>query len=339
MTNTATRTGTPTITATPTITPTFTVTFTATITPTPPALANDVCSGATLVTSVPYTATQNTSTATTEPSDPSPSCGNHSAAKSVWYRFTAPGAGTIMADTFGSNYDTLLSVYTGACAALTAVPGACNDDAPATVQSQVIFNASGGTTYFFLVAAYGGVSDTLVFHLSFQAAGPTATVTVTPTATSTPSPSSTPIAGMTHTPTPTPLSPGGAPNDACANAAVISALPYTDAVSTSMATTEGTDPVPGCGNGSRSRSVWYRFTAAGAGTITADTLGSSYDTVLSVYTGACATFTPVGCNDDAPAAVQSKISFAANGGTTYFFLVTAYNGDGGSLAFHLSTAP
>jgi len=70
-------------------------------------------------------------------------------------------------------------------------------------------------------------------------------------------------------------------------------------------------------------------------------LGRNYDTILSVYTGACAALTsvPSACNDDAPSVAQSSVSFAATGGTTHFFLATAYNGSGGTLVFHLSTAP
>ena len=67
--------------------------------------------------------------------------GNHSVAKSVWYVFTASTASTITADTLGSSYDTILSVYTGACAALASVPGGCNDDAPLVLQSRVSFAA------------------------------------------------------------------------------------------------------------------------------------------------------------------------------------------------------
>jgi len=188
----ATNTPTQTPTNTPTSTSTQTPTSTATNTPTPPAVANDLCSGAIVVTSVPYTGMESTLAATKDPGDPTPSCGNHSAAKSVWYRFTAPSDGRITADTFGSSYDTLLSVHTGTCAALTAVSGGCNDgnDDARGSQSQVTFSVVGGTTYFFMITAYSGNGGTLVFHLAFAGADPTATRT--------------PILAVTRTPTATP---------------------------------------------------------------------------------------------------------------------------------------
>jgi hypothetical protein len=92
-----------------------------------------------------------------------------------------------------------------------------------------------------------------------------------------------------------------------------------------------------CGNGTRAKSVWYRYTALADGTLTANTFGSSYDTILAAYTGSCGAFTavPAACNDDS-GGLQSRISFQARGGVTYYFLVTAYRNDGGTLRFQLS---
>ena len=92
-----------------------------------------------------------------------------------------------------------------------------------------------------------------------------------------------------------------------------------------------------CGNGTRAKSVWYRYTALADGTLTANTFGSTYDTILAAYTGSCGAFTavPAACNDDS-GGVQSRISFQARAGVTYYFLVTAYRNDGGTLRFQLS---
>jgi len=86
----------------------------------------------------------------------------------VWYRFRAPTAGTITADTFGSSYDTILSAYTGFCGAMTEVSGACSDNANATTQSQISFTATSGQTYSFMVSAPNFDGGTLVFHLTFS---------------------------------------------------------------------------------------------------------------------------------------------------------------------------
>ncbi|NEO80728.1 hypothetical protein [Moorena sp. SIO4G3] len=67
---------------------------------------------------------------------------------SAWWSWTAPADGIVTIDTFGSNYDTTLAVYTGlAVNSLTEI--ASNDDADPgfTVQSAVQFTVTAGTTY------------------------------------------------------------------------------------------------------------------------------------------------------------------------------------------------
>ena len=125
------------------------------------------------------------------------------------------------------------------------------------------------------------------------------------------------------------------PNDNFADATVITTTPYSNTVDTSSATTETTDPTPACGNGSRGKSVWYRFTPPTSGTVTADTFGSNYDTILSVWTGSPGAFSAEACNDDAGATLQSQVSFTATAGTAYFFMISAYWDDGGTLVFNL----
>jgi pre-peptidase len=69
--------------------------------------------------------------------------------------------------------------------------------------------------------------------------------------------------------------------------------------------------------------VWFKWTAPGSGTATVNTLGSGYDTVLTVYDGR----TEVDCNDDAQGGTQSIVVFNAVEGTTYYFEVAAYDGN------------
>jgi hypothetical protein len=154
---------------------------------TPSGPANDACTTPAVIGAVPFSATLSTTGATTGIYDPLLSCillgGADQNTNSVWYRFTAPSDGTVVANTTGSDYDTALAAYTGTCGALTAV--ACNDDANGTLQSQVAFPVTGGTTYLlepthYFLDATGG---TLHFALAFTPAPPTPTPTVTPTAT------------------------------------------------------------------------------------------------------------------------------------------------------------
>ena len=65
----------------------------------------------------------------------------------------------------------------------------------------------------------------------------------------------------------------------------INVFPASSSLDTSAATLAPDDPVSGCGIGTNNASVWYRLVIPGKGRVTLDTGGSSYDTVLAVYTG------------------------------------------------------
>src|SRR5207245_8721318 len=111
--------------------------------------ANDDFSNAQAVPSIPFTHGIGTSGATVEPGEPAPSCAP--AGASVWYKYVTPPQppqAALVADTLGSDFDTVLAVYTGtALANLTEVPFACNDDSAGGRQSSVGFTASAGMTY------------------------------------------------------------------------------------------------------------------------------------------------------------------------------------------------
>ena len=141
-------------------------------------------------------------------------------------------------------------------------------------------------------------------------------------------------------------------NDNCLTAHVVAGTPFSDSIDTVNATTPRTDPVPVCGRGRSFNSAWYRLTPQQNAWVTANTFGSTYDTVLSVYTGVCGELSPVmeACNDDAfgssektatsgGGGKQSQISFFASPGTTYFLMVSAYQGDGGELLFNVDDPP
>lgn len=83
-----------------------------------------------------------------------PTAGASGAVHSVWWRWTAGATGTAVVDTFGSGFDTLLSVYTGSTLdSLNLV--AANDDANGTAHSRVSFEAVAGTTYYIAVDGSG----------------------------------------------------------------------------------------------------------------------------------------------------------------------------------------
>lgn len=125
-------------------------------------VANGSCSGAIVITNSSYTNAQSTLQADS-PGNPAPDC-VYGFGHGVWYEFTAPLTGLLEVDTFGSDYDTGLAIYTGSCGSLTEA--ACNDDAGGGITSQVILPASAGTTYFILAGGYD--SDAGNLNLDFN---------------------------------------------------------------------------------------------------------------------------------------------------------------------------
>jgi hypothetical protein len=97
------------------------------------------------------------------------------AIQSAWWKWTAPAAGTVVIDTFGSTLDTTLGVYTGAAVnALTTV--ATNDDSGGP-QSKVSFTAIKGTTY--MIAVDGKAAANGLFNLNLDLVIPPSNVVVT----------------------------------------------------------------------------------------------------------------------------------------------------------------
>ncbi|MCA1633855.1 MAG: NF038122 family metalloprotease [Acidobacteria bacterium] len=89
---------------------------------------------------------------------------------SVWYRWTAPGTGQATFNTEGSNYDTMLGVYTGASVGGLSLVIA-NDDVQNGVirTSTVTFTATAGTTYRIAVDGWHG--ETGQIKLNWTAPG------------------------------------------------------------------------------------------------------------------------------------------------------------------------
>lgn len=86
-------------------------------------------------------------------------------AKSIWYQWTAPADTTVEFSTRGSDFNTVLEVYTGSTVdGLTSVAG--NDDVayPNDVYSKVSFTATAGTTYMIAVDGYSGDTGQVAFN-------------------------------------------------------------------------------------------------------------------------------------------------------------------------------
>jgi hypothetical protein len=85
--------------------------------------------------------------------------------RTVWYQYNPASSTILRADTIGSDFDTLVAVWTGsALGSLTEI--ACDDDSGPGLQSDLGFQATGGTTYLFQVGGYNGDAGNLTLHLS-----------------------------------------------------------------------------------------------------------------------------------------------------------------------------
>jgi len=131
---------------------------------------NDDINAATVVNEpLPFTDAVSSVDATTAADDPD--CfGN---GPTVWYVYTPSASGPVSADTFGSDYDTTLSVYEGTPGSLVQI--VCNDDS-GTVQSRVVWEAAAGTSYYLMAGAYAsGPGGALNFTV--QPSAPPVTIT------------------------------------------------------------------------------------------------------------------------------------------------------------------
>src|SRR5205807_1839792 len=103
-------------------------------------------------------------------------------------------------------------------------------------------------------------------------------------------------------------------NDAFANATVISALPFSDVVDISAATTEAGEPPSSCSGGSSSqRTVWYSFTPAVSAVVTAS-VAAQFSTVVGVYSGGLGGLAEITCRSPF---VGRAATFRVQAGTTY----------------------
>lgn len=220
--------------------------------------------------------------------------------RSVWYRWTAPEAGLATFDTFDSNFDSVLAVYSGTTvSALTALGD--NDDVDRTTrQSRVTVPVVGGQTY--RVAVDGFRTDS-----SFQRAGD---IKVT-----------------------WDFELGGG-NDAFASAQVLKGRTGRVTGENRGATKESGEPRHADGRGGAS--IWFKWTAEADGEATFDTLGTTFDTLLGIYTGeSVAALTLIAKDDDIAASravYTSRARFVARAGQTVFIAVDGYRDEGAGAA-------
>ncbi len=128
-------------------------------------LPNDNCASATTVSTGTYIGTTCGATI-----DGTASCGISTGSPDVWYAFTPNCNASLILDTCGSSYDTVLSVLS-ACGGAEL---ACNDDCiggacAGFTQSCMSVAVTSGTTYRIRVSGYLGSSGNFVLHVGLAA--------------------------------------------------------------------------------------------------------------------------------------------------------------------------
>ena len=130
-------------------------------------------------------------------------------------------------------------------------------------------------------------------------------------------------------------------NDSFSNRIVMTSSGGNFSGSNVGATKESNEPVH-AGNSGNS-SVWWQWTPTDSGSATITTGGSSFDTLLAVYTGtSVSSLTVVASNDDfsgnSPSST-SRVTFNVSAGTSYKIAVDGYNINTGSIALTVTPPP
>lgn len=206
---------------------------------------------------------------------------------SVWYAFVAPADGLYILDTCNTAFDTILGVYQGS--ALGQLREVVINDDYCGRGSRVTFEAKAGQAYRVAIVAFRQLTedDEKTFSLNFKQA-------VRPD------------------------------NDAFARAVKLTG-PGRIAGTNALTTKELGEPIH-ARNGT-GHSVWYRYKATKSQTLTFDTLGSSFDTVLAVYRGTIGSLKQVAANDDANGEQGSEVRIKVKKGSTYFIAVDGSESD------------
>jgi uncharacterized delta-60 repeat protein len=178
---------------------------------------------------------------------------------SMWYTWTAPSDGVWTVDTHGSSFDTVLDIYTG--------PGQPtffnrfeNDDFLGRRTSQMSVPVTAGTVYQISVNGFNGVAGGIRLNWNL---------------------------------TPLPV------NDNFANAPMLVTGPLWGSVAGNTVGATAENGEPRHAGFAPTNSVWYKWVAPQDGEVQVDTMGSSIDTTLAVYTGnSVDALSQVAANDD-----------------------------------------
>ncbi|MEW6160131.1 MAG: SBBP repeat-containing protein, partial [Verrucomicrobiota bacterium] len=222
---------------------------------------------------------------------------NLASAKTLWWSWTAPGAGRVRLSTAPADFDTMLAVFRGQNLGELIVVDVSDDENAAEnrLTSSLEFMAAPGVEYQIVVDGKGGASGTLSLSLIFS----------------------------------------GQANDHFANRQMIPSFPASVSASNQDATFEAGEMWHGESPGGQS--LWWSWTATQNANVAVSTSGSDFDTLLAVYTGTELGELALvkGNNNSSDAATTSQVTFKAIQGETYHIAVDGQYTATGQIQLHL----
>jgi len=256
---------------------------------------NDECADA-IAVSVP-SSTLGTTIAANGP-DFGAACGTAVSAPGVWYKAIGTGR-TLTASTCGTaDYDTKISVFTGACDDLVCVGG--NDDGSGCpgFSSSYTWGAECGVEYLILVHGYNQSVGCFQLNLS---AGPAA-------------------------------------NDLCAGAVAMTVGDTVSGSTNGATVDADAQAAAGCTDSITAPGVWYSFVSGGGDVLVSVCDAADYDTKLHVFSGGCDALVCEASNDDGDDCgnYTSELSLATTADTEYLVLVSGYGDDTGCFDLTVS---
>ena len=224
-----------------------------------------------------------------------PSHAGNSGGKSLWWTWTASEAVAskyFSFDTHGSDFNTLLAVYTGATVDNLVEIEHNDDDTSENNNSSLHFLAQAGVRYYIAVDGYDGASGNI--SLNWRE-----------------------LTSST--------------NDNFADAVELPQTSRLAIASNTYASKESGEP-DHAGNTGESKSVWWIGQAPESTFFAFDTSGSDFDTLLAVYTGSDVDdLTVVAYSDDNKNDGTSGMTFYAEKDVSYYIVVDGHDGASGNI--------
>ena len=224
------------------------------------------------------------------------------AQNSVWYRWQPTVSGSVVFDTQGSTFDTILAVYSGSTISNLAKIAENNDVSLTNATSSIRFQVVAGQQYWLTVAGNRGATGNYVLRGAHAA--PPAVPPQAP-------PVNDFLAARSILP--------GASNFAVTNTVF-------------WATTEPGEPA--LAGLSPTRSVWFEWTAPASGNLILHTGGSDFANVLGIYTGTNLSTLKLLQGRTTPAASTNPITNAVFVGGNYIIKVDGAKSTRGT--YHLT---